>query len=106
MSNSETSVSDVIEVNDDVFFEMHGHTKYTDKENIESTLEGILDSLADAPPEKKYALSIELQEKTVLTEEKLENTSYQELRKLASLDKQHPTKRELIDAVLEEHETI
>lgn len=101
--SSESNVNDVLDINNDVFFEMRGETKYMKKEHIESALESVLDSLADAPPGKKYALNIELQEKTVLTKETLREASYQELRKLASLDKQHPTKDELIDAVLEEH---
>lgn len=103
MTSSENEVSDVLSVNDDVFLEMSGQTKYRKKEHVEATLEAVLDSLADAPPEKRYALEIELQEKTVLTEEKLEDASYQELRQLASIDAQHPTKDELIEAVLEEH---
>lgn len=103
MTSSEKSVTDMLEINDDVFFEMRGETKYMKKEHIENTLESVLDSLANAPPEKKYALSIEIQERTALTREKLEETSYQKLRQLASLDKQHPTKEELINTILEEN---
>ena len=106
MSDSETDADSIIELNDDVFLEIRGQTAFSNKKHVEAILESILESLADAPPEKNYALDIELQEKTVLTKEKLQNTSYQDLRRLTSLDEQHPTKDELIDAVLEEYESI
>ena len=68
-----------------------------------TTLRAVADSLESAPPEKRYGVSLMVAEGELnITREIAKDMSYNELRQLADVDGSNPTKKELIENVVEQ----